>query len=59
MKIYFRNKAAKLKFGDLGLTCQKCPFYEITPCPFETFIIVDCADKGFWIGGESLDIFRL
>lgn len=59
MKIYFRNKAARLKLS-LGIpSCKKCPFYVNVPCPFGTSTIVDCYGKGWWIDGESLDIFRV
>lgn len=59
MKIYFKNKAAKLKLGIFYATCGKCPFYVGVRCPFDTSTIVDCNGKGWWIGGESVDIFEL
>lgn len=59
MKINFRNKAARLKLRSLVPTCKRCPFYVSSPCPFGTFTIVDCNNKGWWIGGESLDIFKV
>lgn len=59
MKIYFRNKAAKLKLGSLVPTCPRCPFYICDPCPFGVSIIVDCCNKGWWIDGEALDIFKI
>ena len=59
MKINFRNKAAKLKLSSLAPACVRCPFYEVNPCPFGTPTIVDCYGKGWWIDGESVDIFRV
>lgn len=59
MKINFRNKAARLRFSDLIKTCSRCPFYVNVSCPFETSTIVDCDGKGWWIDGESLDIFKV
>ena len=59
MKIYFKDKAAILKFSSLAATCQRCPFNMVDCCPLNTATIVDCYGKGWWIDGESLDIFRL
>lgn len=59
MKVNFRNKAARLNFSSSHLTCKRCPFYEAKPCPFKTSIIVDCDNKGWWVDGESLDIFKV
>lgn len=59
MKIYFQNKVAKFKPHSLVPTCKSCLFYMGVPCPFGTSTIVDCGGKGWWIDGESLDIFRL
>lgn len=59
MKINFRNKAAKLTLSNLLPTCKRCPFYEVNPCPFGMSTIVDCYGKGWWIDGESVDIFRV
>lgn len=59
MKIYFQNKAARLKLNDLIPTCKRCPFFGVNPCPFGTFTIIDCDCKGWWVDGESLDIFCL
>lgn len=61
MKIYFRNKAAKLKRYKLGNSCERCPFFKMraTNCPWSTLTVVDCYGKGHWVYGESLDIFRL
>lgn len=58
MKIYYRNKVAKLKLGILYATCKKCPFYDVS-CPFDTLTTIDCKNKGWWIDGESLEIFKL
>jgi hypothetical protein len=57
MKIYFKNKAAKLKLSSLTPTCKRCPF--VIPCPFGTATILDCHGKGWWIDGETLDIFKV
>lgn len=59
MKIHFRNKAARLKLSSSYPTCNRCPFYIAAPCPFGTSVIVDCNSKGWWVDGESLDIFKL
>jgi hypothetical protein len=59
MKIYFKNKAARLRFSSSTATCKRCPFYVCTPCPFEGSTIVDCDGKGWWVDGESLDIFKV
>jgi hypothetical protein len=59
MKINFRNKAAKLKLSSSTATCKRCPFDVVVPCPFETSTIVDCDGKGWWVDGESLDIFKV
>lgn len=60
MKIYFRNKAARLTRNKNLLTCKRCPF-SITDstCPYGTWTIVDCNCKGWWIEGESSDIFKV
>lgn len=58
MKINFRNTAAKLKLSSLNPTCKRCPFVSVF-CPFGTSTIVDCHGKGWWIDGESLDIFQV
>lgn len=59
MKINFRNKAAKLTFSSSAATCKRCPFYEVNPCSFGMSTIVDCYAKGWWVDGESLDIFKV
>jgi hypothetical protein len=59
MKIYFRNKAARLKLSSLNPTCDRCPFYVCTPCPFYTPTVTNCDGKGWWVDGESLDIFKV
>lgn len=61
MKIYFRNKAAKLKRYNHGNSCKRCPFFKILDnCPWHTSTpIVDCYGKGHWVDGESLDIFKV
>lgn len=60
MKIYFKNKAAKLKFSILNSTCFRCPFCYITiNCPLRTSTIVDCDNKGWWVDGECIDIFKV
>lgn len=59
MKIYFRNKAARLTLGSLFPTCTRCPFYDSTPCPFGMSGILDCTGKGSWVDGESPEIFKL
>lgn len=59
MKINFKNKAAKLKLSSLTPTCKRCPFLCGIHCPFGTSTIVDCHGKGWWIDGESLDIFKV
>ena len=59
MKIYFRDKVARLKLGILYATCNRCPFYLTPPCPVRTSTIVDCDNKGWWVDGESLDIFKV
>ena len=59
MKIYFKNKAAKLKLSSSYPACNRCPFYVSVPCPFGTSTIADCSGKGWWIYGESLDIFKV
>jgi hypothetical protein len=59
MKVYFRNKAARLKQIDLNPTCRKCLFYENIHCRYETSEPLDCDGKGYWVPGESLDIFKL
>jgi hypothetical protein len=47
MKIYFQNKAVKLRHSILGLVCPECLFYRIAPCPFGTSTILDCDNKKF------------
>lgn len=59
MKIYYRNKTAKLKLSVLYATCIKCPFYIGVPCPFGTGTTIDCINKGWWVDGESTEIFKL
>jgi hypothetical protein len=60
MKIYFRNKAARLKLSSLTPTCRRCPFYVVVPCPFDTSsTVIDCYGKGWWVDGELLDIFKV
>lgn len=62
MKINFRNKAAKLQSDNyLALTCKKCPFCTYPPpCPFETSLeTINCGNAGYWVDGESLDIFKI
>ena len=58
MKINFRNKAARLKLSSLIPTCLRCPFVSVS-CPFGTSTMADCYGKGWWIDGESLDIFKI
>ena len=58
MKIYFQNKAARLKLSSLVPTCKRCPFMSVS-CPFGTSTILNCYGKGWWIDGESLDIFKV
>ena len=60
MKIYFQNKAARLKSPNGYYTCARCPFNEGgRGCPLHTSINVDCDNKGWWIDGELLDIFEV
>lgn len=59
MKIYFRNKTAKLKLHNLIAACKNCLFYRGIPCPLGTSTIVDCDGKGRWIDGESSSIFKI
>lgn len=59
MKINFRNKAARLKLSSSVETCKRYLFYESKPCPFGMSTIVDCYAKGWWVDGESLDIFQV
>ena len=59
MKIYFQNKAARLKLNSLIRSCKRCPFYKVIPCPFGTSTMADCYGKGWWIDGESLDVFKI
>lgn len=60
MKIYFRNKAARLKRRNEDYSCERCPFFKILDdCPWDTSTIVDCYCKGHWVDGESLDIFKI
>lgn len=58
MKIYFKNKAARLKLSSLFVTCRRCPFNGDL-CPCSTATIVDCYCKGWWVDGESLDVFKV
>lgn len=60
MKIYYRNRTAKLKNSLKGYSCRRCPFFD-TPsyCQWSTSTILDCEDKGWWVDGESIDIFKL
>lgn len=59
MKIYFQNKAAKLKHNLFIIDCKRCPFLVGVPCPFSTGTTIDCYSKGWWIDGESPDIFKV
>lgn len=58
MKIYFQNRAAKLKLGSSERACSRCPFKN-TNCPWSTSTIIDCYHKGWWVDGESIDVFKL
>lgn len=51
MKIYFQNKAAKLKFSSLFAAYKRCPFGAPT--------IINCHGKGWWVNGELPDIFKV
>jgi hypothetical protein len=60
MKIYFRNKAARLKRHNHGNSCGRCPFFRpIILCPWNTSATVDCYGKGHWVDGEFIDIFKV
>lgn len=60
MKINFRNEAARLQYHSDGYSCKRCPFFRIiNTCPRNTSTIVDCYDKGYWVNGESPDIFKV
>mgnify|MGYP003298143354 CR=1 FL=1 len=60
MKIYFQNRTAKLQHGIEGYSCKRCPFDNVyTRCPFGEAVIVDCYNKGWWVDGESSEIFKL
>jgi hypothetical protein len=60
MKINFRNKTARLKNLFEDYSCRKCPFHDSrVRCPWTTSTIVDCYSKGWWVDGESLDIFKV
>ena len=60
MKIYLRNKSARLKYRNKSYSCKRCPFFKISGrCPWGTLTSVDCHDKGYWVDGEYIDIFRL
>lgn len=59
MKIYFQNKAAKLKLGILYATCERCPFKAGILCSFGFPTTINCQDKGWWVDGESPDIFKV
>ena len=60
MKIYFRNKAARLKLHNVVPTCKRCSFCGCAAgCPFYTSTNVDCCGKGHWIDGELSDIFKI
>ena len=60
MKIYFKNKSARLKRYNHGNSCGRCPFFKILDnCPWNKSTNIDCYGKGHWVYGESLDIFRL
>jgi hypothetical protein len=62
MKIYFRNKAARLKrYTEGSNSCKRCPFFKMPAdnCPWGTSTIVDCYDQGHWVYGELLDIFKV
>ena len=58
MKIYFKNRAAKLKKLNGGYSCNRCPFYDAV-CPIFSSTILDCDSRGWWIDGESSEIFKL
>jgi hypothetical protein len=61
MKIYFRNKAAKLKRCTEGAySCERCPFFKPPICcPRNTSTILNCYGKGYWVDGEFIDIFKI
>ena len=61
MKIYLRNKAAKLKYHNASYSCERCPFFKMPDCcPWGgTSTIIDCNDKGYWVDGECIDIFKV
>lgn len=59
MKIYYRNKAVKLKLHNLVPTCKNCLFYMGVHCPFGKSTIIDCGGKGWWVDEKSSDIFKL
>lgn len=60
MKIYFQDRAAKLKNSIEGYSCKRCPFYiKLHPCPFCTSTVVDCSNKGWWVDGELAEVFKL
>lgn len=58
MKIYFRNRAAKLKNNIKSYSCVRCPFYDIN-CSLYSSTILDCNGHGSWVDGESSEIFKL
>lgn len=59
MKIYYRNKTAKLTRSLEGYSCKRCPFHSILFCPYSTSTIGDCEGRGWWVDGESSEIFNL
>lgn len=60
MKIYLRNKSARLKYRYDSYSCKRCPFFKIPGCcPWGTSTSVDCHDKGYWVDGEYIDIFKV
>lgn len=59
MKICFRNKAARLKLSSSYTSCNRCPFHMYNYCPVHSSLNVDCDSKGWWIDGESLDVFKV
>ena len=58
MKIYFRNRTAKLTNNVEWYSCVRCPFYDEV-CPIFSSTILDCDNRGWWTDGESSEIFKL
>ena len=58
MKIYFQNRTAKLKWSD-DYSCVRCPLHSKLFCPYHTETILDCYGRGYWVDGESSDVFKL